>query len=187
MWQVCESVVTPNIMQVKKTLTFEDTRGFPNGDKFADETFSLYGYDAFPLGGVDTACFCDWPKAVSGRCTIPSAVCADKNLTECFYELGSIEGHTLTQGLVDEWTVDGNWGCPENDFSDSWGIIPADSAHDWIQANGDLTVSMGDMLSFGMGGMRIGNVGTLPEQAKRQGIHPGNLPVSMSMLEIEEL
>jgi hypothetical protein len=155
-------------------LEFEDQAGFPV--RITAQDFPLHGYDAFPLGGVDSACFCSWIyDAATMHCLIPSKVCADKNMGDnCFYILGSAEGHAFTQALTDDWTRNGDWDCPENDFSDSWGIVPADAAHHWIQATtSDLTVNTADLVSFGLAGMRIGNMETLPGQARREGVHPG--------------
>jgi hypothetical protein len=158
-------------------LKFHDEAGFPA--PIASRDFPLHGYDAFPLGGVDSACFCSWNyNDVTGQCEIPHAVCVDKNLAdnECFYVLGSVEGHAFTQALADDWTRNGSWECPENDFSDSWGIVPTDAVHDWIRATVDtdaLTVNTADLVSFGLAGMRIGNMATLPDQARLEGVHPG--------------
>jgi hypothetical protein len=170
-------VATATATKTVENLKFQDNSDFPV--IIEAKSFPLHGYDAFPLGGVDSACFCGWAMdpADSAKCVIPTAVCSAKNLTHCTYILGSVEGHAFTQQLVDDWTRNGNWDCPENDFSDSWGIVPADSADEWISHEaGELTVQMADLLSFGLAGMRIGNIGTLPQQAKLEGVHPGWLP-----------
>jgi len=165
-------VVTANRVLKNSKLTFKDGGGY--NFSWTNE-FDLYGYDAFPLGGVDTACFCGWTEDPVGKCIIPEALCAEKKLTpECFYELGSETGHLFVRELIDDWTTDGTWACPETDFSDSWGIVPIDSVDKWIQTEGDKTVNLMDLLTFGMAGLRIGNIATLPLQAKKEGVHPGN-------------
>ena len=171
---MCESVVTPNTLrQGVETMKFSDQSGLLTP---VDNDVLMHGYDAFPLGGVDSACFCGWLKNTVGQCIIPTDLCKHKNLTghDCFYMCGSMEGHVFTQALVDDWSGKGDWDCAENDFSDSWGIVPRDFAHDWIITSRDIEVNMADLLSFGMAGLRIGNMATLPEQAKIQGVHPGN-------------
>jgi hypothetical protein len=122
---VCESVV--RAPQEPTTLTFEeeaDDRGFP-------QTFILpsninvpkYGYDAFPLGGVDTHCFCGW-HLVANNCIVPEPLCTERNLASCNLAHGSLELHAFTDSLMDDWTTAGTWDCPETDLSDSWGIVP---------------------------------------------------------------
>jgi hypothetical protein len=171
---VCESVVTPDKPRPVRTLEFKINDDFPENSVVPRvQTLPLYGYDAFPLGGVDTACFCGWAQSTDGRCVIPAAVCAHQKLTVCSYQPGSMESHILTQKMIDDWTVHGDWDCPENDLSDSWGIVPTDYATNWIKSEGDLTVSMGDVISFGLAGIRLGNLPTLSQQAKVQGVHPG--------------
>ena len=97
-------MVTPTTVQHGSKLTFQDNGGFPA--EIAAKDFMLHGYDAFPLGGVDSACFCDWKKTTEGECEIPQNVCRYMNLTgvDCYYTLGSAEGHAFTQTLIQDWT-----------------------------------------------------------------------------------
>ena len=175
--QICESVVTPNRVDKDKKFKFRDISNSNfewDGQVNTTQHFDLYGYDAFPLGGGGTSCFCGWVEDPSGQCNIPQVLCHEKNLTECVYELGSEKGLVFTNALVEDWTSQGTWACPESDFSDSWGIVPGDTIDDWIHATtDDQTFALTDLLTFGMAGLRIGNIATLPLQAKKQGVHPG--------------
>jgi hypothetical protein len=63
--------------------------------------------------------------------------------------------------------------CPETDLSDAWGIVPNRNVDTWIHGNMADKVLASDLLSYGMGGLRIGNVKVLAEQARKQGVHPG--------------
>jgi hypothetical protein len=140
---------------------------------------NLHGYDAFTLGGVDTSCFCGWTEHPQGVCNIPLVICQEKSLLpKCLYVLGSDTGSVFTQELIDDWTSNGDWSCPENDLSDSWGIIPTDNPDDWIQASTiasekKMSVDLPALLTFGLAGLRIGNIESLALQAKMQGVHPG--------------
>jgi hypothetical protein len=170
---VCESVVTSNRVPKNAKVYFADGKGYGlNEHGFSTD---LHGYDAFPLGGVDTSCFCGWPEEIKNQCNIPEAICLEKNLGKnCYYVLGSDTGRVFTQGLINDWTSNGDWTCPENDLSDSWGIVPTNSADNWIkESSTSMMVEVTDLLTFGLAGLRVGNIDSLGPQAKKQGVHPG--------------
>jgi hypothetical protein len=172
---VCDSSLPSTHNITPGTLKFSREGGV---DVFPDiNDLPGYGYDAFPLGGTDAQCFCGWDLN-NGRCLVPDAVCLSTNQSiGCSYLHGSQELRKFTTGLVESWNTTGSWGCPETDLSDSWGIMPSESAAmSWIavETGDDFEINTLDLLKTGMGGLRIGNANLLAHQARVQGVNPGS-------------
>lgn len=171
---LCEQVVEPQ--KAMRTLQFREIQSSSETALLpVINPLPLYGYDAFPLGGVDEHCFCGWTLDIStNECIIPALLCQERNLSPCRLPHQSAELHAFTDSLMGDWTTTGTWECPETDLSDSWGIVPTIDAAAWIaQDTPVVQVLASDLLSYGMGGLRIGNANTLGKQAREQGVHPG--------------
>jgi hypothetical protein len=166
--QICESVADESPAAFDET-----TLDFVNTNwnlSLPTSSMPLFGYHAFPLGGVDTSCVCGWNKNAGGMCVVPGSTTEYDPLTE--------EGKASARELVRTWnSEDGESSCPENDLSDAWGVVPDVLVDNWIARTGgeqrDVEAEVSDILSFGMAGLRVGNLNTLGMDARRQGVHPG--------------
>jgi hypothetical protein len=178
---LCHSVVEEHQASPRR-LVFKNKRNpntvqseveFDEVSDLVDSEFEMYGYDAFLLGGVDKSCFCGWVLTSTGQCIVPSVICEARG-GNCTFEQGSEEFHAFTDSLVDDWSTDGSWLCPENDLSDSWGIVPLEDIDRWIVAHDqDLNTRVAHLLRLGMSGLRVGNTHSLGLQARKEGVHPG--------------
>jgi hypothetical protein len=170
---VCHS--EKSLAKSERLLKFDSTE-FDEEDLPVIPPIPLYGYDAFTLGGVDKQCFCGWELNSQNECIIPSAICIDTAQSPelgCKYAHGSDALRVFTTWLVENWNASGSWQCPENDLSDSWGVIPSDQVDQWIQGDNSLQLRVAHLLAIGMGGLRVGNAKTLAKQARKEGVHPG--------------
>jgi hypothetical protein len=174
---LCDSVVeaAPSSQSARKLKFEADEIPLETLEDVVIPELPLYGYAAFPLGGVHRHCFCGWELQEGTKCMLPDAVCTAYALDPgCSYTLGDPESHVFLEGLVENWDASGDWGCAENDLSDSWGVVPSSAVDRWIQDDGvDLEVRLAELLALGMGGLRVGNANTLGAQGRKQGVHPG--------------
>lgn len=140
--------------------------------------FRMYGYESFSIGGETDDCYCGWTKRnVNQRtqCTIPPDICRDIDLSpsDCTYLVGDQKEQDVLNKVVKMWeeyamrpgTV---WYCPEMELSDAWGIIPDANAEDWTsKKTSPMEIKIEDILSNARSGLRIGNINTLREDARK--------------------
>lgn len=144
-----------------------------------------YGYGAYPLGGVASACFCGWVRVSStqqGRCIVPASICRavgyDLTRPDCTYEHGTAEARSLLGVILDMWPDHAqNWTCPEMELSDAWGVVSSKDADAWIRSGsqkttGALTMRISEVLRGGRAGLRVGNAATLADKARAEGVWP---------------
>jgi hypothetical protein len=128
----------------------------------------MHGYAAFPLGSVGSDCLCGWQK-VNEVCHVPAAVCVDlPPEVACNYSASN--SAAAEQAIVDHWGSDRGWECPDSDLSDAWGLVPDGVyTNTWtqsLQRSSDLVVPVHHLLGSIRGGVGVGNLGTIAQDAR---------------------
>lgn len=155
--------------------------------------FVLHGYSAFALGSVlsyvntsaSSECFCGWSRSVASTgvisCTVPDQIAVDLALEEEDFVQGSPEYAAIVAQVQAVWPTLSeedaeSWECPEMELSDAWGgaLINVDRLRDWVLADQSTTlqVDVTSLLTHGTAGVRLGNVDTLKNKARAQGVFP---------------
>lgn len=153
------------------------------------QNIPVHGYAAFPLGGVNASCMCGWPKA-GEYCLVPADLCAAIGESNCNLKHGSAKLEAVYGKILSYWTENENGSligsCPESDFSDAWGVMPArifdgnGLARTWVQMDepGEQGVAMRgkiqSLLHHSQAGLRAGTLGTISESARRANINPSS-------------
>jgi hypothetical protein len=122
----------------------------------------------FPVGQREGACLCGWAQAGS-RCT-PSArsntfnrVCRAPGVA-----CAADNSYDLAQQPAVLAAFSPDWYCPEFELSPVWGFLDPSAQEEWLALNRTtLATSSRDLFRHGRGGLRPGNLRTLPSLAKQ--------------------
>ena len=179
-------------------LAFANDAGIPydatNPDimlKVPSNSLPAYGYGAFPIGGLNTTCFCGWTRVVVSSvawCEIPSTICQAVGYkavnAQCRYRPGTQASKDVLGQILAAWPTGTSntsasapaWDCPDMDLSDAWGIVSARDSDAWIRSgNGSAgipSMKVLEILRAGRAGLRIGNAATLKRRAQTDGVWP---------------
>lgn len=117
-------------------------------------------------------CFCGWSKT-NTTCIAPSTTCVLlQNIgIPCVFSVSDAKTISELTKMYNE-----SWECPLYEFSDQYGFLDRETNELWLDKTyekSDLTMSLDSILRYGAGGIRIGNMETLPQVVKKY-IHPRN-------------
>lgn len=120
-----------------------------------DNSIPTWEYTFLAMGN-DT-CTCGWQLLVNNGCLVPveqgtcTKVC---DIVECS---STCVYHYSLDAMVRQ-ALSNTWFCPTNQFSSHWGVMDTDASTTWMSGTNTLTFSSRDVLKYGRGGIRLGNI-----------------------------